>query len=71
MERLGSWCREVVVNVRNAMAVAQSELHALLKDSLQGRSALLTRSTDSPRLVAEAWLSVNMELELQTVDEGA
>jgi hypothetical protein len=71
MKGLGSWCSEIVMNVGKAMAVAPSELHALLEDLLRGKSALLTRSTDSPRLVAGAWLSVRMKLELQMVDEGA
>lgn len=71
MQGLGCWCRKIIMNVGKAEAIAPSELHPLLEDLLRGRSVLLTRSTDSPRRVAEAWLSVSMVLELQMVDEGA
>lgn len=36
MAGLESWCREIVVNIRKAMAFALSELHALLQDLLRG-----------------------------------
>lgn len=58
------------MNVDEAMTVALSEPHALLEDLLRGKSVLLTQSTESPRLVAEAWPSVRMELGLQMIDEG-
>ena len=61
MERLWSWRRKIVMDVRKTTAVEQSD-STRKSDRLRGVwLALLTWSKDAPRLVAEAWLSVNIK----------